>query len=72
MNNQQRQEVQFDKAAEQAKAEGTSSFGHLRSPSKKVITQYHDAAIRRGVYFILDTDGVGLFVDESCLGQFGR
>lgn len=63
MSKASRLQGQFDEAAEQAKAEGVSSFGiGFNKWSERQLAVYVKAALERGVTFIVDEDGAGLFV----------
>jgi len=67
MNQKDRQNKQWDEAAEQAKsAEGVSSFGKMCGGWKPAaIMQYAKAAKDRGVTFAIDESGVGYFVEAQ-------
>lgn len=67
MNNLDRLNRMFDRAAEQAlSAEGLSSFGRMvRGWNPKAIEQYTKAAESRGVKFDIDHEGTGYFFDPN-------
>jgi hypothetical protein len=72
MSKHQRQSAQFDQAADQARTEGVSSFGRMFHFRQSELAAYAAAAIARGLTFIIDDDGTGLFVDDSCIDQFAH
>lgn len=64
-NATQREQKMFDTAAEQARNEGTSSFGiGFNRKSECELNKYRTAAEERGLMFVVDEDGAGLFVEH--------
>ena len=66
MNARDRQERQFDHAAQQAQIEGTSSFGRMSGSGWTIslVSKYRAAAQKRDVEFAIDDDGVGYFTAD--------
>ena len=62
MNNAQRNDLHFDRVAEQAKEEGQASIGKV---SKAKAVQLTFEAEKRGCSFAVDQHGTGLFLDAS-------
>lgn len=63
MTKASQQKDSWDRAAEQAKKEGVSSFGYFRNQQVKTIKEYEAAAKARGVRFAIDQGGYAYFED---------